>query len=38
MTASKLIGIFANHNTSHALLQLQNINFNLENEIVFEWS
>ena len=35
MTASKLIGIFANHNTSHALLQLQNINFNLENEIVF---
>ncbi len=34
--AKQLIGIFANHNTSHAMLQLQNINLNLENDIIFD--
>lgn len=30
MTAGKLIGIFANNNTSHAFLSMQNITFNMK--------
>ena len=35
MTAGKLIGIFANNNTSHAFLSLQDISFNVDNEFMF---
>lgn len=35
MTAGKLIGIFANNNTSHAFISLQDIYLNLEEELMF---
>lgn len=35
MTAGKLIGIFANNNTSHAFISLQDIYLNLEGELMF---
>ena len=38
MTAAKLIGIFANNNTSHAFLSLQNISLNLDNSNQFRFN
>lgn len=38
MTAGKLIGIFANNNTSHAFLSLQNIQFNVDEEKAFTFN
>lgn len=35
-TAGKLIGIFANHNSSHAIIQLQDAHFNMQEDIVFD--
>ena len=34
--AGKLIGVFANHNSSHAIMQLQDARFNMQKEIVFD--
>lgn len=36
MTAGKLIGIFANNNTSHAFLSMQNISLKLEDGFTFD--
>ena len=38
MTAGKLIGIFANNNTSHAFLSMQDIHFNIEEEDAFTFN
>ncbi len=35
-TAGKLIGIFANHNSSHAIMQLQQAHFRLKDTIIFD--
>lgn len=36
MTAAKLIGVFANHNTSHAFISLQDIAFNVPESFNFD--
>lgn len=38
MTAGKLIGIFANNNTSHAFLSMQDIHFNINEENAFTFN
>lgn len=38
MTAGKLIGIFANNNTSHAFLSMQDIHFNIDDEKAFTFN
>lgn len=35
MTAGKLIGVFANNNTSHAFISMQDITLNIEEEFMF---